>query len=919
MANTASRLSANGSLTISGYFNEILKPFVTSGLIAYWDTEKGYIGSKNTWVDLTDNNTVITFANPNFTSNTGNITFTRPNNNYGRANLPQLAGATAITVEGVMSILDFGAAMPFGFGGYDVYTNGGYLGFNTANSDVYGISPASVISLGLPGKYIHYAFVMGGPGTNIPATNQIWINGVQQSLSQQLGTTTTSPGFNNDVNNYAFALNGWTRNDNAYFQNITYTSLRIYNRALTPNEIRQNYNIVAPKWGLTPISGVVNSDVTSLRSNTLLSGEFDEVAYNPNNIGPTKNLFPNSQDFTQNYNWLVGPNITKIADVAPDGTRTAMLYTSTGVYPLVKYQPLGGVAALGFGTPGKYYTQSLFVKYVNQQYCIFVTENWPNPYGGAVRFDLLNGTVGGTGGSITNATITRYDNGWYRISATWLIPSVTNNAGGPFYWQPQWRLGNYDGTDYTGQKMLLWGYQLEEGNTATTYLATDFPKNLLLYSEDLANTNNWGRDNCTLSRNTTVDPNGNFTGQMLTSTITGGNNNSFVNQQLYFLPINTNYTYSVYVKQGTSPTTNINFYNVAPFSETNAIITWPTIKGNRPTVTYTTGSGGVLLASSFTESTNGWWRVSLSLNNGSSSSLMCRVYTTTNSTTNVTGYNVYVWGAQLEFGLTATPYISNPNGGQFGNILPLANTNVVMKTTNTGNNYIKSIYDEVYTGPLNMVTNGLTLYMDAAKLDSYPGTGTRWNDIGAGANFNATFTATPNHVGGQYIAFDATYYANTGKTPAQLGMYNQPFTAMALFRVPDIELSVPGGTNDHMVLGTATTSPQQGLHLGTRNNTFHMGFYGADFSGGVVVSNQWYFVTWVWNNTAPYYSIYVNGTLITSGGSNTPFLGTTNLLIGSSAVGTHKSDVNMVAVYNRALSQAEVTQNYNAFRRPFGI
>jgi hypothetical protein len=273
----------------------------------------------------------------------------------------------------------------------------------------------------------------------------------------------------------------------------------------------------------------------------------------------------------------------------------------------------------------------------------------------------------------------------------------------------------------------------------------------------------------------------------------------------------------------------------------------------------------------------------------------------------------YLWGCQCEEGNTATTYVATG-----ANSIPAPT--FVQRTTNTGNTYVKTLYDEVYTGSLNMVTNGLTLYMDAAKLDSYSGTGTLWRDIGAGSNFAATFTSTPIHVNKDYIAFDATYYANTGKTPTQLGMYNQPFTAMALFRVPDVALSVPDGTNDHMVLGTVTNLNQQGMHFGTRNNIFFMGFWAADVYGtATVVPNTWYLVTWVWNNTAPYYTIYVNGVLNATGGGNTPFLGTTNLLIGSSAVGTRRSDVNMVAIYNRALTASEVLQNYNAFRGPFGI
>ena len=88
--------------------------------------------------------------------------------------------------------------------------------------------------------------------------------------------------------------------------------------------------------------------------------------------------------------------------------------------------------------------------------------------------------------------------------------------------------------------------------------------------------------------------------------------------------------------------------------------------------------------------------------------MLCRIYTTTSSTTNVSGYNVYIWGLQLEFGTIATQYIENKS--MFTNILPSSNTNMLMKTTNVGNTYIKSTYDEV-TGNLP-ITNGLILYMD---------------------------------------------------------------------------------------------------------------------------------------------------------------------------------------------------------------
>jgi hypothetical protein len=937
MPNTASRLSANGSLTISGSFDEVTR-IIPDGLILYYDAGKSYSnGFGNTVFDLSSSNNTGIIAG-SFTNSFGGAT----NPVYASAN----SGYFILNGNGgyiTSSILYSGpseftigvwfrtasttrASKLIGFGNSQ-YQNSisGTTTFETSydrhlwmgadNRVYFGIYPNQVVSINSSSTYTdnvwHYAV---GTFSGSQSAMRLYVDGALIGSNTQFNFAQPYSGY---WKIGAGSLGGWPSTSpgaNYFLGDIG--PAKVYSRALTAAEVLQNYNVDATRFSRTTTPYAVNK----LTANTTyITGEFDEVTYNPNNIGPTKNLFQNSEDFTQQFTW--GSNsltFTKNSAIAPDGKQTATLVAGTGLYPLIIYYAPGSFNGYKLVEPGKFYTHSIFVKYVNQSRCSLVNES--SPVGGYMIFDLLTGTLQvSVNGSITRATITPFPNGWWRISATYLIPS-TSYATNPneFYWQPQWRLGNYDNTNYSGSQMLVWGSQLEEGNTASTYVATGFPKNILLFTDELTtpSTYYWYRENCTITKNATISPDGNYNGFLLSSTINGGSNTGFFQRFQTNLPINTNYTYSVYLKQGTSPTTFLNFYNVSPFSQLIATITWPAIYGNGPTVSYS--GDATRLASTITDAGNGWWRFSLSMNNGSSSALVWRVYVTTNGVTNVIGNSVYVWGPQLEFGLTPTTLIQN--NGNFTNTLPLANTNMVMKTTNTGNTFIKDTFDEVYTGGLNMVTNGLTLYMDAAKLDSYPGTGTRWNDIGAGSNFNATFTSTPNFIGGQYIAFNGTYHANTGKTPAQLGMYNQPFTAMALFRVPDVALSVPGGTNDHMVLGTATTLTQQGLHLGTRNNTFHMGFYAADVNtGGIVVPNRWYFVTWVWSSVAPHFTIYVDGVSRFSGGSNLPFLGTTNLLIGSSAVGTQSSDVNMVAIYNRALSQAEVTQNYNAFRGPFGI
>jgi hypothetical protein len=62
MANTASRLSANGSLTISGSFDEVTGPISKNGLIGYWDMQYLYSSNTNYWFDQSGSNNHIDFA-----------------------------------------------------------------------------------------------------------------------------------------------------------------------------------------------------------------------------------------------------------------------------------------------------------------------------------------------------------------------------------------------------------------------------------------------------------------------------------------------------------------------------------------------------------------------------------------------------------------------------------------------------------------------------------------------------------------------------------------------------------------------------------------------------------------------------------------------------------------------------------------
>ena len=68
--------------------------------------------------------------------------------------------------------------VPISFAGYDLYLHSGYFGFDT-NGDVYGIS-----STGLANGW-HLVTAVFGDGSY--AQDQLWIDGVQQTLSQSRG------------------------------------------------------------------------------------------------------------------------------------------------------------------------------------------------------------------------------------------------------------------------------------------------------------------------------------------------------------------------------------------------------------------------------------------------------------------------------------------------------------------------------------------------------------------------------------------------------------------------------------------------------------------------------------------------------------------------------------------------------------
>lgn len=127
--------------------------------------------------------------------------------------------------------------MPFGFAVYDLWIQGGSFGFNTASSDIYGISSA-----GLANGWHHVAAVF--TNANV-AANKLWIDGVPQALTQRMGTPNNASAYANNT----FQLSSWT-NDNNYRFGGTLDELKVYRGALTDALVLADYAATCPSASL---------------------------------------------------------------------------------------------------------------------------------------------------------------------------------------------------------------------------------------------------------------------------------------------------------------------------------------------------------------------------------------------------------------------------------------------------------------------------------------------------------------------------------------------------------------------------------------------------------------------------------------------------------------------------------------------
>ena len=186
---------------------------------------------------------------------------------YFDINAP-IGNATTVTVEMWMRMKDnYQTRMPFAWSKYSIFTGAtGGLGFNTGNSDLFGISNTKVQSSGILENWAHYVFEMRSDVSY--TNNKMYINGNEQVLSQVAGVEdSTERKFNGGVGR----IGGWRSlvNNKLYLFRGDISVVRIYNRPLTKDEIMKNYSTEKKKYEILP---------KLLENNLFTSIDFDNRA-----------------------------------------------------------------------------------------------------------------------------------------------------------------------------------------------------------------------------------------------------------------------------------------------------------------------------------------------------------------------------------------------------------------------------------------------------------------------------------------------------------------------------------------------------------------------------------------------------------------------------------------------------------------
>jgi hypothetical protein len=519
-------------------------------------------------------------------------------------------------------------------------------------------------------------------------------------------------------------------------------------------------------FDFTSLTSLPSRITFSRTSNATLTDSNGRVAYAPHN------LLTNSEDFEASA-W-VKSNVTISANsaVAPDGTTTADKFIADAVNTLHYIQlSVTAISNIAVGT--------IYVKLDGSN--VNKVTIYPGGSATFALFDLQTLTATREANCLASS-ITPLNDGWYRLTAAWPASVATD------------RMRFYAGSGATGDAVytgngvngiFIWGAQLNVANA---------PVNLLTFSEQFDNAA-WGKSNVSVTANTAVAPDGAVTADLFIPDTVSTQHR--LDSASTAVASSTTYTASVYGKAGA--------YNFLLVRLRDAVSTADAIfnlaNGATGAITIASWSNG---SSTITAVGDGWYRCTFT---ATSNSAGASAGTTAfrlnvgnpNSNGDLSSWagngtdGVFLWGAQLNTGSTALPYVAT-----------------------TSSIYLPPSYNS--TTPKNLL--GFTQEFDNAawtKSNSFVQTNLLlWSD-GLSTTWGGSFsTLTANYASAPDGAFTASRLVGTNATTWFWN--NTAFTP---------------------TIGTTYTISCWVKRTGAVNQTFRLFFAGNNVSADLTATDQW--------------------------------------------------------------------------------
>ena len=221
-----------------------------------------------------------------------------------------------------------------------------------------------------------------------------------------------------------------------------------------------------------------------------------------------------------------------------------------------------------------------------------------------------------------------------------------------------------------------------------------------------------------------------------------------------------------------------------------------------------------------------------------------------------------------------------------------------------------------FGGAQPIVTDGLVFAVDAANYQSYPGSGTTWNDMVGGNNGTLVNGPTFDEANGGSLVFDGT----DDRVSTSFKITTNDFT-------DEVWVYTPNSFKSENQISSQYISGDGGRYIlsinestGHRIRYFLGGILG--YSNEIIQPNTWYQIILSRENNTGY--IYINGQLDKSVSAGTATLSqTTTYTLGQLSTLNNgynwSGKIPTTHIYNRALTPSEITQNYNALKSRFGL